>query len=138
MKFIHRNLGVLVVTILFIFGYLFPQQAFAQLQGIASWSQINENCVSDDVATIIGIECLFARFIGIAISLIGIAILVMLVIGAYQILFSGGDPKAVESGRNTITYAILGLIIAISAWFIINLIASVTGASGITIFKVSI
>jgi hypothetical protein len=62
----------------------------------------------------------------------------MLIVGAYRIIFSGGDPKSVEAGKNTITYAIMGLVVAIAAWFILNTIANFTGAKGILIFSTQI
>lgn len=108
-----------------VFVVATPTQAFAQ-----GW---NGNCVynddGDQVATLKGVECLFTRIINIAISLIGIALLVMIFLGGFKMLTSGGDPKGVEAGKNTLTYAILGLVVALSAWFILTLIANFTGAN---------
>ena len=51
--------------------------------------------------------------------LAGIALLMMLIIGGFQLMTSGGDPKRVESGRNRVMYALIGfLIIFVSFWLV--------------------
>ena len=92
--------------------------------------------IDSDVPTIKGIECVFQSIITYAISFIGIAVLGMLIFGAFKLLMSGGDPKNIEAGRTIVTYALLGLILAISAWFILNLIANFSGATSILNFVV--
>lgn len=135
-----RQLYKKILSLVFgVWLLLFPALTSAQLPGVPAW---NSDCYytfdGQKIATIKGFECLFARFLAIAISIIGVIVLVMIVIGAYHMLFSGGEAKNVETARNTITFAILGLILAISSWFIINLIASITGAEGIRIFKIGV
>lgn len=55
-----------------------------------------------------------------------IAFLVMIIIGAFKFLTSGGDPKGTASARSTLTYAILGIILVIAAWLILLLVQQVT------------
>lgn len=125
-----RILGTLLGLII-VLTIQFP--AHAQW---SSWGNCsNKQAVYKGVVTFQGLECLVQRVLNIAITFIGLGVLVMIVIGAYQLLMSGGDPKGVAAGRQTITYAVLGLILAISSWFIINLIAYVTGANEIKEFN---
>lgn len=105
---------------------------------LAQWTTGVDGCVYNDVVTIKGIECLVQRLLGIIIPLILVAILLMLVFGAYQIMFSRGDAKAVEGGKSTITNAILGLVLAILAYFIIALIAYTLGVKEILEFTIGI
>jgi len=51
----------------------------------------------------------------------GIAFLLM-IFGAYRLMFSGGDPEAIQQGRQVITAAIVGLLVIIFSVFILNLI----------------
>ncbi len=53
----------------------------------------------------------------------------MFIVGGYQYLMAGGDKDAAVRARNTITYAIVGLILAVSAWMILTLLGSFLGAS---------
>lgn len=130
--FLNRlpKLLLCLCAFLLLFFPLSPTQIYAQGE---EWSGLGSKvlytCTYDGAATIQGIECLVGNVLRVAISLIGIFVLVMLVFGAYQFLTSGGDPKGVAAGKATITYAIIGLILAISAWFILNLIATATGTN---------
>ncbi len=56
------------------------------------------------------------RLLGIAAGVIGV---IMLIIGGLKFVTSSGDSSNVASARNTILYAIVGLVIAMSAQLII-------------------
>lgn len=92
-------------------------------------------CVIDGVVTIRGVECLLRNVFSVAISGIGFAGFVMLIVGSFQYLMSGGNTKGVEGSRNTMTYAIVGLVVALSSWIILNFIATFTGVKTITTFS---
>jgi magnesium-transporting ATPase (P-type) len=49
----------------------------------------------------------------------------MVVIGAYHILTSGGDPRKVETGKNIIFYTIVGCLIVFLAKVVVGVIKSV-------------
>ena len=53
----------------------------------------------------------------------GIALLLMLIFGGFSLLTSGGDPKQLESGKQKITYSIIGFIIVFLAFWAVQLIA---------------
>ncbi len=88
----------------------------------------------EDPATIQNLELIIKNFFNIAIRLAGIAVFIMLIAGGFKYMTAGGDPKAAESARNTITYAILGLALIIGAYVILRLISEFTGVD-ITIFR---
>jgi hypothetical protein len=46
----------------------------------------------------------------------------MLVFGGFKYIISGGDSSKVTSAKNTIIYAIIGLIIVILAYAIVNFV----------------
>jgi hypothetical protein len=47
------------------------------------------------------------------IFLVGALAVLFLIIGGLRYVVSNGDPKSVEGAKNTITYAIIGIVIAI-------------------------
>jgi len=52
----------------------------------------------------------------------------MIIIGAYYFVFSGGDPAKAATGKKVVTYALLGVAIvgsAIGIWNIIKLILGI-------------
>ncbi len=53
---------------------------------------------------------------------IGLIAVVMLVFGGFKYIISGGDSAKVTSAKNTIIYAIIGLIIVILAYAIVNFV----------------
>ena len=80
------------------------------------------------VATLRGLEGVFANLISVALGLAGIVLFLMLIVGGFRYITSGGDPKAAEGARNTLTYAILGFVLVASAYLILRFIGTFTGA----------
>ena len=62
------------------------------------------------------------RVITIAFVLAIIIALAFLVYGGIKWITSGGDKAAVESARNTIVAAVIGLIIVFLSYFILNIV----------------
>ncbi len=55
-------------------------------------------------------------------GLIGIVAVIMIIIGGVGIATSQGDPGKIKKGRLTITYGIIGLIVTLLAFAIVNLV----------------
>ena len=78
-------------------------------------------CAEDstpDLSTEQGICCVFNTLYNIVdwIFLVLIAVAALLVvIGAFSIMTSGGDPEKTKTGRNWILYAAIGLVVAFVA-----------------------
>jgi len=62
----------------------------------------------------------------------GIALLIYLVFGGFQLMLSQGDPKAIEGAKNKITGAVIGFVIIFVAYWLVLLIGRLLG---ITIFE---
>ena len=56
--------------------------------------------------------------------IIGIVAVLMIIVGGFRYIISGGDSGNVTSAKNTILYAIIGLIIVVFAQFIVKFILS--------------
>lgn len=113
---------------------LFSKKASAQVA--LPWETINPRCVESGVATITGIECIVTNILGIAVSGIGLASAAMFFVGSILYLTSEGNPKGVDAAKKTISYAILGIVLAISAWVILNFISVFTGNTTILKFGI--
>ena len=57
-------------------------------------------------------------------SIIGIIAVVMIILGGISYATSQGDPGKVKKGKDTILYGIIGLVIAILAFAIVNFVLS--------------
>lgn len=80
-----------------------------------------------DVAQLKCLEAVFANILTAITSLAGIALFIMLLIGGFRYLTSGGDPKAAEGAKNTMTYALLGMVLMGVAFIVFNIISQFTG-----------
>jgi hypothetical protein len=87
------------------------------------------NSQGNQVATLGCIFPIIANVILWAIGLAGTVALFMIIFAGYQLLFSGGDAKAIDGARKTLTFAILGLILIFLSFMILSTIGSVTGVS---------
>ncbi|NCN83004.1 MAG: hypothetical protein GW947_03480 [Candidatus Pacebacteria bacterium] len=119
--------SVTAATTLFI---LSAQPVFAQT---SEWGGV---CVEKGVATIQGLECLFANIFTVIIPLIGFAAFVMFIYGSFQWLLSGGDSKHTSQAKNALTYGVIGIVVALSAFIILNLISNFTGITKIKEFRI--
>ena len=84
-------------------------------------------CSSKDVAQLQDLSCYFGNILEAIIPLIGIISFIMILVGGFKILTSAGDPKGMAGGKQTITLAIVGIILAIVSWLILVLIENITG-----------
>ncbi|MBI3342643.1 hypothetical protein HY032_00620 [Candidatus Gottesmanbacteria bacterium] len=66
-----------------------------------------------------------------AYVLAGIISFLLLVFGGFGVILAAGsgDTKELEKGKQTITYAILGLILVVTSYWIVQIIEKVTGLS---------
>lgn len=53
-------------------------------------------------------------------TVVGIAATIMIIVGGFRYVLSNGDAKAAESGRKTIIYALVGVVITLAASLIIS------------------
>lgn len=54
--------------------------------------------------------------------LAGIILFIFIVLGGFELLTSAGDPKKVESARNKITYAVIGFVLLIVAYWLTKIV----------------
>ena len=68
------------------------------------------------------IEGVVKNVINVAMSVLGVVSVIMLIYGGYNYTTSGGDASKVTKAKNTILYAVIGLIIALLALAIVNFV----------------
>lgn len=84
------------------------------------------NCVQE-AATIQCLEPLFENVVRGVISISAVGVFIVLLIGGFNFLFSGGDQKKLEQARGAITNSIIGLVVITVAYLILNTIKVITG-----------
>ncbi|MDR1032908.1 MAG: pilin [Candidatus Nomurabacteria bacterium] len=65
---------------------------------------------------------IFTQVTNTILFIVGALSVIMLIYGGLRYIISGGDSKKVTDAKNTIMYAIIGLIIAVLSYAIINFV----------------
>lgn len=81
------------------------------------------------------LEVIFENVLNIAVRLAGLAVFVMLLVGGFKYLTSGGNPEAKKKASDTITWAIVGFVVLLLGWFILRFISEFTGVEEILKFE---
>ena len=75
-----------------------------------------------------GQQALIPRAINLMLFIVGILAIVMLIWGGIRYVISGGNSDKVKEAKNTILYAIIGLVVAILGYALVSWVISVVGA----------
>ena len=78
-------------------------------------------------AELVGANGVFTQISNTILYVVGVISVIMLVWGGLRYILSGGDNKKVTDAKNTILYAIIGLIIAVLAFAIVNFVMNAIG-----------
>lgn len=89
-----------------------------------------DGCPSD----LFGETGAFKQITNTILYIVGIVAVIMLIVGGIRYVVSGGDSKKVTDAKNTVLYAIIGLVIAFFAYAIVNfVISSLPSSTGETV-----
>lgn len=84
-----------------------------------------DGCPSD----LFGDTGVFKQITNTILYIVGVVAVIMLIIGGIRYVTSGGDSKKVTDAKNTVLYAIIGLIVAFLAFAIVNFVISALPSS---------
>lgn len=87
-------------------------------------------------AKISDLGTIFSSVVGYALGFAGVVLFILLIVGGFKYITSGGDPKAIESAKGTLTSAFMGLVIILVSYLIMVLISKITGVNSILNFSV--
>lgn len=73
---------------------------------------------------------LIARIVQSALLLVGVIALGFIVYGGFRYIMSRGDEREVETAKNTITYAVIGIIVIGLAYAIVTFVVGALGVGG--------
>lgn len=109
----------------FLVGMISPSVSAAPSdvlnQSCARIQQNSELCKNNN-QNLFGPNGIWMKIINTIIFVIGAVAVVMIVIGGFRYVVSGGDSGNITSAKNTILYAVVGLVIAILSFAIVNFV----------------
>ena len=122
-------LGLLAVPalVLCVAAVVTPTPAYADCTG-ADTSNLSlcggaaSSMGNSQPTNLFGSGGIFQTITNVLLFVIGAVSVVMLIIGGIRYTISQGDSSAVTSAKNTILYAIVGLIVAILAYAAVNFV----------------
>ena len=102
----------------------------------SSWSGVCVSTKDPDVATIQGLQCLIANILSVFLTTLGITGFIMLIVGSMRWMLSGGNSQNVDKAGKTMTFAVVGIVVSLSSFIILRLIAEFTGVQTILNFTI--
>ena len=118
-----KFVSALIISVVAFNSLALPSTAFAQ---IVDPNTKNQACQGINNTADCGDPSFFMRFVttvtNILTIIIGGAAVIMLVVGGIRYVVSGGDPQSTKGAKDTILYAIIGLVVAASAQLIVRFV----------------
>lgn len=71
-----------------------------------------------------GLSKIIKNVINAILFLLGIIAVIMIIIGGIKYTTSNGDSNSIASAKNTILYAVIGLVVALTAYAIVNFVVA--------------
>ena len=88
-----------------------------------------QGCVflNGDVPSLGCLAQIIVNIINFAFVFLGAVTILILLFGAIKFITSAGDPKAIQGAQKTMTYAIVGAIVVLASFIIINIFTTALG-----------
>lgn len=87
---------------------------------IRDWE--DSGCMVDGIPTLKCLEVVVGNFLLMTNAFILVVLFIMFVIGSFKYLTSLGSPDKIEEAKGTFKWAIIGLVVYVSAYLILNII----------------
>lgn len=80
------------------------------------------------IPTIQGIKCVLLNLLSVLSPFLILIAFFFILFAGVRIILGGDDPKQLAGGYKTLTFAIIGIVGLVLAWFVLYLIEQFTGA----------
>ena len=111
---------VLALGVSLVVPALQPVSANAFSQGLQDGADSAQG--KDQQADLFGDQGIFKTITNVLLFVIGAVSVIMLIIGGIRYVVSGGDSSAVTGAKNTNLYAVVGIVVAILAYALVNFV----------------
>ncbi|HSW81723.1 MAG TPA: pilin [Candidatus Saccharimonas sp.] len=130
-KFLLPIISAAIITFVALLGSVPAVRASGLTNGVTIASSPKDSLCQGSGGTTNGTSCTDTgptvnSVIGVIANTLtfvtGAIAVVMIVVGGIRYVTSGGEEKSIKAAKNTILYAIVGLIVAIAAYAIVNFV----------------
>jgi len=84
--------------------------------------QVGNSAICKGNGKLFGAGSLWNKILNVLTFLVGAAAVLMIIIGGFRYVLSNGDPSAATGAKNTIVYAVIGLVVAAGSNAIVNFV----------------
>ncbi len=98
-----------------------------EIKSILSDNTVVGGSADSWVSNALTIHDIAVRVLNLLLSVVGVIAIIALVIGGGMYLTAYGDEKRIDTGKKTITYAILGIVVTLAAIIIVRQVATLLG-----------
>ncbi|NLA42691.1 hypothetical protein GX865_00830 [Candidatus Saccharibacteria bacterium] len=119
MKKVTNTIFALIASLMIAFTAVsIPVEAFTG--GVSSGASSARG--NDQPADLFGSAGVFSKITNVLLFIVGAISVIMIIIGGLRYVISGGDSTNVSAAKNTILYAIIGIVISLLAYAIVNFV----------------
>lgn len=118
MKNIKRSIIALITALVIAVGFVSPV-TFAVDPGQQITNGVNAAGGSNNNKSLTGS---LSTIVNVLLFILGAIAVIMVVVGGIRYVTSDGDPGKAKSARDTILYAIVGIVVALLAYAIVNFV----------------
>ena len=128
-----------LLSVIYSYSFLFVSPAYAQVSqqqinnSLCSGANIDFTGTSTNCTTSGGtsINDFVSKIINILSLIVGAVAVIMIIVGGLRYITSGGSDSSVTGAKNTILYAIIGLVIVALAQVIVHFVLNaITSSAG--------
>jgi len=126
-----KNISKIIASMLLVFAFAFgfgivTMTPALAVEGDTTFDSLSEGAsaarAEDNAGSLFGEQGVFKIITNTALFLIGAVSVVMLIYGGVRYTVSGGDSTAVGNAKNTILYAIVGIVVSILAYAAVSFV----------------
>lgn len=100
-----------------------PSDTSAQGQILNGVGQTGNDCDDSQVKNTL------ATIVSILSYIVGVAAVIMIILAGFKYITSGGDSNKVSNAKNTLVYAVIGIIVAVLAQLIVRFVITQADAA---------
>jgi chaperone required for assembly of F1-ATPase len=113
-----KNIKLAILTLGVVFGF-----GLAAVPSLAYAAPTTQECMANpQTAGCDNLMDYVTNIVNVMLFVLGALSVVMIIFGGIKYTISAGDAKKVESAKNTIMYAVIGLVVALLASAIVNFV----------------
>jgi len=125
-----KRILTLFFCLILLVAIIFP--VIVQARGNL-WEDIGLGGMQQPFDSGVGLMGVIATVISIAFALAGIVAVVFLIIGGFNYVTAGGNPEQIEMAKSRIMNSIIGLVIILVSYLIVQFIMIQVGATNVNL-----